>query len=45
MTITEGTGRYAGLIGACVIDNHLEPTTSGRQRQSGTFTCDLREMP
>lgn len=44
MTVTDGTGRFAGATGTCDVDNHVEDTTPGRNRQYGSFTCDL-EVP
>lgn len=40
LTITGGTGGYAGASGTCTIDNHLRPAGPGSQEQYGTFTCD-----
>jgi hypothetical protein len=41
ITISAGTGTYAGAHGSCTLDDHLESEVFGVQRQSGTFSCDL----
>lgn len=41
MTITRGAGRFAGATGTCDVDNHVEDTVPGRNRQYGGFTCDI----
>lgn len=39
LTITDGTGPWAGASGTCSLDNHMETLSSGLHRQFGTFTC------
>jgi hypothetical protein len=41
LEVRTGLGEYAGVTGACEIDNHLRPISFGVQEQSGTFACDL----
>src|SRR5262249_29981705 len=41
LTITRGTGDYAGAHGSCLLDDHIRQVTFGVQEQSGTFTCEI----
>jgi hypothetical protein len=41
LTITGGTGAYAGAAGSCNLDNHLVPVALGVQEQSGSFACSI----
>jgi hypothetical protein len=41
LTITGGTGAFAGATGSCALDNHIENYEFGHQQQSGSFTCDI----
>lgn len=41
MTVTDGTGRFAGVTGTCDVANNVRDTAPGRSHQYGSFTCDL----
>jgi len=44
LTVSGGTGTYAGSGGSCVLDNHVQNKVDGvfgHQRQWGTFECEL----
>lgn len=44
LSITNGTGAYAGATGWCVLDNHVHNSIDevfGHQRQWGTFECEI----
>ena len=41
LTITDGTGTWAGATGTCDLDNHMETLSTGKVRQYGTFACDV----
>jgi hypothetical protein len=41
LTITGGSGRFAGATGSCTLDNHLTDTGPGAQEHDGPFTCDI----
>lgn len=41
LTITGGTGEWAGATGTCDLDNHMEALPGGGVRQYGTFTCSV----
>jgi hypothetical protein len=41
LTITGGTGIYAGASGECALDNHVEKVALGTQRQSGDISCSI----
>jgi hypothetical protein len=39
--VTSGTGRYAGAVGSCTVDNHIRKLDPSTNEQYGTITCDL----
>lgn len=41
LTITGGTGRYAGAAGSCALDNHLIDTAPWAQEHHGSFSCEI----
>jgi len=41
LTVTAGTGTFAGTTGSCRLDNHLTDLAFGIQQQDGTFVCDI----
>jgi hypothetical protein len=41
LTITGGTGEWAGATGTCDLDNQMETLPGGGVRQFGTFTCSV----
>jgi hypothetical protein len=41
LSITGGTGAYAGAAGSCNLDNHLVAVALGEQQQSGNFSCSI----
>jgi len=41
LTITGGTGRYAGASGSCALDNHLTDTAPWAQEHHGSFSCEI----
>ena len=41
LTISRGTGTYAGAHGSCLLDNHIRQVAFGVLEQSGTFTCAI----
>jgi hypothetical protein len=41
LTITSGTGRYAGASGSCALDNHLTDTAPWAQEHHGSFSCEI----
>lgn len=45
LTITGGTGRYAGASGSCSLDNHLTDTGPWSQEHDGSFTCEITAPP
>jgi hypothetical protein len=45
ITISRGTGRYAGVTGSCLLDEHIRQVTFGVQDHSGTFDCALSLRP
>jgi hypothetical protein len=48
VTITGGTGAWAGATGACLIDEHVQVSAfeyEGSAVHDGTFTCDVSLSP
>ena len=45
VTITGGTGAYAGASGRCDMTVHITPKGFGSQDQDGTFSCDIAIRP
>jgi hypothetical protein len=41
LTVTAGTGTFAGATGTCRLDNHLTDIAFGTQQHDGTFVCDI----
>jgi hypothetical protein len=41
LTVTAGTGTFAGATGTCRLDNHLTDLAFGTQQQDGSFVCDI----
>ncbi len=41
LTITGGTGEWAGATGTCDLDNQMETLPGGGVRQFGAFTCSV----
>jgi hypothetical protein len=41
LTITGGTGRYAGASGSCALDNNLTDTAPWAQEHNGSFSCEI----
>ena len=41
LTVTGGTGTFAGASGTCRLDNHLTDVAFGTQHQDGSFVCDI----
>lgn len=42
LIITGGTGRFAGVDGACSVTVDLEDIAFGVQRNTGSFDCTVR---
>ncbi len=42
LNVERGTGRFGGATGTCDVDNHMEDTAPGRNRQFGTLSCTLQ---
>jgi hypothetical protein len=42
LTVTNGTGPWAGASGTCHLTNHIRSLPSGLNEQAGDFTCDIQ---
>ena len=45
LTVTGGSGPFAGASGTCTLHNKVQNFEVGRQQQSGSFDCDISLPP